>query len=87
MMIDMHAHWRPAEIADALRGPTPGPGVVGNEPVDGAAMGLGGVESSNVIRGFAAGGYRVRAPEIRGLAVATALAAHCSSLFAGTSTV
>src|ERR1700674_5283019 len=31
MMIDMHAHWRPAEVADALRARTPEPRIVRNE--------------------------------------------------------
>src|SRR5207302_6192877 len=31
MMIDMHAHWRPAEVADALRARTRGPRIVRNQ--------------------------------------------------------
>src|ERR1051326_2432397 len=31
MMIDMHAHWRPAEVADALRARTREPRIVRNE--------------------------------------------------------
>src|SRR5205823_13841082 len=31
MMIDMHAHWRPAEVADALRARTREPHIVRNE--------------------------------------------------------
>ena len=30
-MIDMHAHWRPAELADALRARTREPRIVRNE--------------------------------------------------------
>ncbi len=30
MMIDMHAHWRPAEVADALRARTREPRIVRN---------------------------------------------------------
>jgi predicted TIM-barrel fold metal-dependent hydrolase len=36
MMIDMHAHWRPAEVADALRARTREPRIVRNE--DGAEV-------------------------------------------------
>src|SRR6476469_4608663 len=35
-MIDMHAHWRPAEVADALRARTREPRIVRNP--DGAAV-------------------------------------------------
>ena len=31
MMIDMHAHWRPAEVADALRARTKEPRILRNE--------------------------------------------------------
>src|SRR6185369_8845370 len=31
MMIDMHAHWRPAEVADALRARTREPRIVKND--------------------------------------------------------
>ena len=31
MMIDMHAHWRPAEVADALRARTREPRIVRND--------------------------------------------------------
>ncbi len=36
MMIDMHAHWKPAEVADALRGRTKEPRIVRNQ--DGAEV-------------------------------------------------
>src|SRR5437588_7381523 len=36
MMIDMHAHWRPAEVADALRARTREPRIVRNP--DGAEV-------------------------------------------------
>jgi len=46
--------------------------VVGERAVRGLAATLGAVESGSAIAGAVFGGYRIRAPEVRGLAISVA---------------
>jgi len=55
----------------AIRGITAGGGAIVTEggPIEGAALSIGRVDSSDWIRGLAVGGYRVKTPAIEGLSL------------------